>query len=356
MIELVGDYQNGYLYGTLSDYKIDVRTLGTEKAIWLTLNIQYGDRTWSHTFDVPFFEGNAIMYINNYVHSVITQALVMPTVSLDSIQINSFELAQVTVAISELNYETDTIIATRSFYMMPGEITPIAKSAIDGGARVLLNAHQSEFLDERAVISYTFLSNIMPISIKATHYSGDVDKIITEDASDLLLHSISIPFKLLLAANVVNYSLRLYFTGLSFIELGLANLMDEPMEHRLFQYQNQFGTVSFVEFTGEFEEEEQFKSDVQEYIANNISQLQEVAYSESKPLEINTGYIWDINKHHQIRALIRSYQKYLVMDGLIRIVNAGTNKIKPYTSKKRLYNETLKFKIAQNDNFSNRIF
>ena len=68
-----GDYTAANIYGTSNGFKIKATTTDTDTFLSVKLTVNFNGEEWIHTFEVPFFQNKAELYIENYIHSIITQ-------------------------------------------------------------------------------------------------------------------------------------------------------------------------------------------------------------------------------------------------------------------------------------------
>jgi hypothetical protein len=357
-IRYIGDYQDDYIYGTFDDKKVlvEIPPNSPLKVCTIQLTVTYNTKVWTHEFEIPFYKLNVEFPISHYVHSIITNAWEEPTVATNGVQLRSYDMAKVRVLVVNPDQGDSRGLEDVEFYMVTGMITPLPITDIEYGSRVLLNAAQTVFASSQAVLTYTFLSNALPGSVQINKPSGSSVINIVSGPNSYYLHTISIPMRNIIAPEVDLYGLKVFFTATSNIDLGNIYLMPTQVDHHLLAYQNIHSTLSVIEMTGSAEFSEQIRTAQDTYVNNNVDLMQETEFSESMPIEFSTGFIHDKAKYSMLRELIKSYHKYLI-DGskLIPLVNNGTQKLSPYTSRERIYAEKIKFKKATNDNFSNRI-
>ena len=359
----IGDFQNNCIYGTLNNQLIKVKTVDDAVFIKCEVSIECNGEVWSHTFESPFYNSVAELYVSNFVHSFMSQQFQLPT-SLHEISLIYSALAKVTIEVNEHSSEAVLDSTEFNFFMLAGSIEPIPMLSINENQRVLLPVSQSLVLDKKSTICFSYLSSTPPIELQ--FFEGDKSGKITLDfnTSELYCQTLIVPVEKIYQAGVDShskgfdsYNLELRFEEGESLSFGELAMSDNYIDFHQVLYQNEFGLVSVADFLGYAERNEEFKTQIQEFIANRSSMLSEIDKSESYPIELNTGYIWDAKKHEMLKSLIRSFNKYFLLnEDFIPIVNDGVQKIKPYSTNNYQQEETLKFKIASNDHSANRIF
>ena len=352
-----GDYQNDYIYGTLKKHSIVIETEDNATYLSCDLSVLFNGTTWQHVFEIPFYNNMATCYFENYVHSLITQKFGNPDINLNEISINSFQLARVVVNIEEKN-ELGTINSQiLQFYMTLGNFDKVSLDLLENSnKKTALPISHTSFVSQNGAISFSFLSKTLPTKFRAQDSESTKETVLSFSATILYLHTITIPIVSFIQSNLTEYALSISFLDNTNFSLGTFHIIDNVVDHHQIAYQNQFGSISTIEFFGETIRSEEFNTRVEEFANNNSVVLRESDISESFPFSINTGYIWDSEKHTMLKMLIGSFNKFLIENGqLISISNNGLQKLTPYQTKNYLKEETLKFKLSTNDNSANRL-
>jgi len=345
-----GDYTDNNIYGTSKNYRISVETENNAAFLACNLQVNFNGQFWEHDFEIPFFNNTAELYFENYIHSIITQNFQLNTLDKENIQFHHFNLAEVSMTLKEMEQNNVLDEIDYSFYMSLGSFNTIAYNDIVNGNKTLLPVKNSLFQTKKGLLSFSFISKTLPNKLIIDNSLELVELDITSTSTTLLIHSIVIPVKLIEGSETNNLNIALKFQDETMIALGDFNLLNRAVDHNTIAYQNEFGTLSILEFTGYRKDHEVIKTSINNLNAISSNVLFETEIEESNSFTINTGYIIDTLKYGMIRNLIRSYNKYLLEETNIKIVNNGNQKLKPYSSNYYENNESLKFKLAENAN------
>lgn len=351
----LGDYLNNYIYGTLNNHSIRVATVDDAVYLKCDLTLTLGSDTWNHTFKVPFFNDNAELNIEPYVHSFLTQKFSIGAYNPAAINVFGFNFCSVSITIEEWDNTSMLDSISRSFKMILGKFDELNSSVLSS-QKIQLNAIQSKYHSSKGTLTFSLISPVSPEAVIVTTATGAVEETITS-AAYAYPYTLTVPLSLFINENTETFSVEVRFPDESTMNLGEFFVMDNVTDHTLVAYQNEFGTLSFLEFSGERTDSQDFNSSLQELNINNSNRLRENSFTESLPIELNTGFIYDQEKHQALRKLITSYNKFILMNDLLKyLVNDGSNKLQPYKTDTYIKNESLKFKLATNDNPALRIF
>lgn len=354
----IGDYQDNYIYGTLNNNILKMDTGGMRVTSYsCTITVNYNSDSWNHNFNVPIYNDVAELHFEHFVHSLLTKNFQLPEVVSNEVKVHSFDMAAITVDIEEKDEATVLSTLQLNFKMVPGKVNAVAESAIDSTTKVMLPMDQTEFITKEGILCYTFISKDLPTELLGTYNENEVSTTLNLPNTLKKLHTIVIPVTKHFDDDYDNIRIKMKFADASEFDINEINIIDNYADYHLIAYQNTHNTVSIIEMLGERKDDNQFNSTTQSQVIDYKENLREVDFSESLPVAINTGYIWDQKKYNMIRELIGSFNKNLYIDAVFhRIVNAGRQSIRPYNTNNRLQNETLKFKFAKNDLSTNRIF
>lgn len=343
----IGDYTANTIHGTLNNEKIKVTTTTENSYLLCALTVNFNSVVWTHTFEVPFFNGAAELYFANYIHSLMTQKFNNLQFLTSEITTHSFDLANVSVIITERKDGADIDQHTIAFYYMIGKFTPFLYSSISGNNVMLLQATTTKVLSRKALFGFSFLSDEQPNKVVV----NDVEIDINSQPTTKLLHSIIVPINLIVAATVEEFTFKIKFPSGAEINAGSIYILENEIDHNLMFYQNEFGALSSIEFTGEITFEDAFKSDEFSISSNGNLLSVESKIDLSNIFKVNTGYIFDEDKHKMITTLLKSFNRFSYNNNQFkRVTLSGTHKLSPYQSGNPDYNEDLNFKIAENDN------
>lgn len=351
-----GEYFSNNIYGTSNKNKVKVQTADDATFLSCELEVLFNNSAWSHTFEIPFFNNVAELYFENYIHSIITQKFNIQDIDIDNYKFYDFDLASINMKLKEMQQNDVLSELEHDFYMILGKFDALSVDSLNSGVKRILPTKQTNFLTEEGILSFSFLCTNYPNKIIVNNGVTESQITLPSSTTNYKLHTVTIPIKKIASSISTALTLTLKFANGSSFDLGQFNVIDKGVDHNTVFFQNNYGTISIVEFNGEFKEDENYKTNVQQYSSNNSSNLNEIDISASLPFIINTGYIWDQQKYNILRALIKSYNKYLIKETIINIINNGTQKLMPYKSNYYLNNETLKFKLSENDDIHYRTF
>lgn len=342
-----GDYITGTIHGTLNNEKIKVTTATENSYLLCALTVNFNSEVWTHTFEVPFFNGDAELYFANYIHSLMTQKFNNLQFLTSQITTHSFDLANVSVVITERKDGADIDEHTIEFYYMIGKFTPFLYSSISGTNVIFLPVNTTKIFTRKALFGFTFLAAEQPDKVVV----NGVEIAITSQPTIRLLHSIIVPIDLVVGSTVEEFTFKIKFPSGAEIDAGSIYVLENGVDHNLMFYQNEFGALSTIEFTGEITFEDAFKSDDFSISSNGNLLTVESKIDLSNIFKVNTGYIFDESKHKMITTLLKSFNRFSYDNNqFTRVTLNGTHKLSPYQSGLPDYNEDLNFKISENDN------
>ena len=133
-----GDYTAANIYGTSKGFKIKATTTDTDTFLSVKLTVNFNGEEWVHTFEVPFFQNKAELYIENYIHSIITQKFEVPSFFVNDYKINSYDLATVKMELSEMKANVSVSDHVSTFYMVLGNFITVSQSALTNGTKYSL--------------------------------------------------------------------------------------------------------------------------------------------------------------------------------------------------------------------------
>ncbi len=346
-----GNYTNGYLYGTLNENKIIVTSEEEDTFLSVVLTVDFNGETWTHPFEVPFFSGSAELYFENYIHSLITQKFNDLDFDTSAIVLHDFDIAAVNVVMTEIRESEELDTETIDFYLMLGNITPVLFTDFASGTKTLLPTAQANYGTPKKILTFSFLSATTPTKIKV----NTTEIALTLPATTKTLHTLSIPVSAL-ALTTQSIDLQFIFADESTMDLGSFSIFKVGFEQNLILFQNQFGALSCIEFTGDFEDEDGYKPTEFQRKNGHTSELTTSELSILTSYKINTGYVWHNSQFSAMDALMKSFNMFLKADGLKRIIPNGTQKINKQKTRTTDKNEDFKFKLTKNDNIYNGIF
>lgn len=344
-----GDYYNGKIYTTSSNNKIKVVTEDDANFLSCEITVVLNDLEWSHPFEIPFFNDEAELYFDNYIHSIITQMFNLQTVNLEAITNTAFPLADITLTLKEMNQNTVLSELDYNFSMLLGNLDVLDEADLDNGLVKLLPNHNPLFITDKGVLSYSYLSDTTPTQLIVDDGLEIRTINLSLPASNSYLQNLVIPVKLIDSSISKSLTLSLKFSNNTVLVLGDVSVIDKGTDHNIILYQNNNGTLSFIEMTGELKEEEQFQIDVFTNTSQNISSLNISEIKINTSYSLNTGYWLDARKYKMLSALLKSYNIYLGATNAKKIVLSKTQNITPYQTDNYENNETLNFKLAKND-------
>lgn len=351
----LGDYLNNHIYGTLNNNSIRVATVNDAVYLSCDLTLTLGSDTWNHTFKVPFFNDNAELNIEPYVHSFLTQKFSIGSYGSAAINVFGFNFCDIAIDIEEWDNNSMLDSISRSFKMILGKFDELDSAALST-QKINLNPVQSVFHSHKGTLAFSLITPVSPEAVIITTESGAVEETITS-VGYAYPYTLTVPLSLFINENTEDFSVAIRFPDQSTMDLGDFIVSTNTVDHTLVAYQNEVGTLSFLEFSGERTDSQNYNSSMQELNINNSNRLRENSFSESLPIELNTGFIYDSKKHEALRKLITSFNKFILINSDLKyLVNDGTNKLQPYRTDTFIKNESLKFKLATNDNPALRIF
>lgn len=351
-----GDYYSDHIYGTLNNNKVKVQTNADANFLCCELQAIFNGETWSHLFEIPFFNNEAEFYFENYIHSIITQKFTLPAVDIENYKFYHFGLASINMKLKEMQQHTVLSELEHDFYMTLGRFNPIGVDDLSNGLKYLLPTNQTPFLTENGLLSYSFLSSSLPNQLTINDGENESEIMLTSASNGGYLHTLIIPIKHIMSSVSTAYTLSLKFSNGFYFDLGQVHLLDEGIEHRTIAYQNSCGTLSFFELTGELTSYHQYKPNHFEYGIDNYASLNTTAIAINQTYSINTGYILDESKYEMLVTLLKSFNVFIWDEDWKKIVLSNSQKITPYKSDYYLNNEALKFKLSKHDAIHYRSF
>lgn len=345
-----GNYNNGVIYGTLNNDKIIATTSQNANFLSCELQVVLGGTTWSHTFDIPFFENKAEFFFDNYIHSIITQKFNKPALDTTAISFSQYNLASVTMTLKEMQQNTVLDTLTRSFFITLGKISPILLSAINTGFVAVLPTKTSQYITQNGVICVSFIANALPTKLNVNNGVTNTVIDLTVTTVTNKLHTICIPVKAINSVMSTHLKLSLNFGNTYVHNLGDFNIIDDDVDHNLVAFQNLFGTLSVFEFLGELKEDWQYSAALSETTTNKNKTLNVSDIERNTTYAIKTGYWMDEARYNLLDALLKSFNIFIVSQELKEIVLSSRTRITPYKSNFYENNETINFKLSSNDN------
>lgn len=342
-----GDYLDNKIYGTAVNKKIKVTTEDEANFLLCQVSVSYNGLEWTHPFEAPFFSDAAELYFENYIHSIIIQNLKEFTVSKDAISLTSFDIASVQVVLKEMK-ESDLLEELElNFYMSLGTFEALDYTELENGSRLILPTNNSNFITKNGIVSFSFFTAETPGKVFLKSYTNTLEFIVDESEANLLLHTVFIPIKLSNALNNKYFTVSLGF-GDDILKLAEFTINTIGADHATIIYQNDYGTLSALEFTGEISTPEEFKIS-NDTNSNNGTSTTKTNNIENNSLKyLDTGHILDESKYRMLLELIRSYNIFYLSDKLEKLTLTGDTKITPYVTKRPFSNEILTFKVSEN--------
>ena len=350
-----GNYYNDTLYGTSNNQKVLVET--TDNAIYLSceLEVIFNGEVWAHVFEIPFFNNMAEFYFENFIHSIITQKFTVDQMDKDNYKFLHFEFASIRMVLKEM-IENDILDQQElSFSMTLGSYDAISLSEIEQGNQYLLPISNTSLLTKKGIVSFSFVSQNLPEILIVSDGVNESQIGLTPSETSWKLHCLTIPIKNILSEGSDELTLSLKF-GQTIIALGKFIIIGAAIDHTMVTYQNEFGTLSIIEFIGELKQEQNYKFGEFKHRKNNRSILSTTSIEKNKLYMVNTGYILDSLKYEMLSDLLKSFNTYLWDTDLKKMIVARSQRLKPYRSNYYLNNETIKFKLSENDDILHRIF
>ena len=347
-----GDYIDAHIYGTANNHKIKVSTTDDATFLSCKLTVDFNGEEWIHTFEAPFFQNTAELYFENYIHSIITQKFKLDELTVDDYKFYSFDLAVVKMELKEMDANVILSELELNFSMVLGNFAALKESFLTDGVKRLLPVAQANFLTDNGVLSFSFLATTYPSKLIV----NDVSKTLpTADTTTKKLHTLTIPVKKIISA-ASELKLTLNFASNGSFELGSFSVLNEGVDHNLIAYQNEFGTLSVIELTGELQTDEEYKESIFRHSNAKKVTLTPTKIEIKKMYMLNTGHMRDVSKYRMLQSVLKSFNRFISDDGLQRIILSSAQRIKPFKSDYYLNNETLKFKLSENDDIYYRAF
>jgi hypothetical protein len=350
----LGDYENNKIYGTLENKKLKVTTVADANFLKVELTVVFGALTWTHPFDVPFFNNEAELYFENYIHSIITQNLEVSGISNSEFNFTSFDIAAVTCVLKEM--ENDAVLEelTYNFHMALGDVSFVDFTNLAAG-KYFAPIKQSNITTFQNVLSFSFYAALFPQKVLIKIDGVTTEITLPTYTSAKKLHTLFIPVQKIIAASVASFSLSLKFADATVFDFGEFHVINEIVDHSLLVYQNSYGTLNSVEFTGAKKTPVSFKSKENIFINNNRTNITTNVIEQSEQVNIDTGYIRDFNKYSMIINLLKSFNIY-DFSNLKKLVSKTSHKITPYETDNYTQREILTFKYSENDDIYYRGF
>ena len=351
-----GNYYSNNIYGTSNNNKVKVKTTTDANFLSCELHVVFNDEEWSHTFEVPFFNNEAEFYFENYIHSIITQKFNIQNIDTNNYKFYDFDLASVNMKLKEMQQDNLLSELEHNFFMILGSFNELSIDFLNSGIKRILPTKSTYFLTEKGLLSFSFLSTNYPNKLVVNNGISESQITLPSSTTSKKLHTITIPIKNIVSPVSTALTLTLKFSNGSSFDLGLFNVIDEGVDHHTIVFQNGHGTISIIELTGELKADQQYKSDVFKYITENKLSLNSTKIDIKKSYALNTGYLLDYSKYEMLYSLLKSFNIYLIDSILLKMILNSTQKIMPYKSNYYLNNETLKFKLSENDDIHYRVF
>ena len=111
-----------------------------------------------------------------------------------------------------------------------------------------------------------------------------------------------------------------------------------------------------MEQTGQLQTDEQYKESTFKHTNNEKGSLSPTKIEIKKMYVLNTGLILDFTQYEMLKSLLKSFNRYLLEDGVKRIILSSAQRITPFKTDDYLRNENLKFKLSENDDIYYRAF
>ncbi|WP_340074570.1 hypothetical protein [Leptobacterium sp. I13] len=352
-----GEYYSNNIYGTSNNHKAVVQTVDGATFLLCELTVTFNGDVWTHTFEAPFFNDEAELYFENYVHSIITQKFELAGITMEDYQFYAFGLASINMKLKEMQQNTLLSELEHDFFMILGRYDALSMDFLTSGVKRLLPVKNTSFLTEQGLLSFSFLSTTLPDVLVVDDGVTESEITLPATATTAYLHTLTIPVKKVVSGVSASLALSLKFSTGFVIELGTFNIIDGGIGHTVFAYQNLFGALSIIEFTGELEIEKQYKTDEYEFVDGNVVSLNTTAIDTQNGYSVNTGYLLDVAKYEMLYSLLKSFNVFIHLEeGLKKMIVNRTQKLNPYRSNYYLNNETLKFKLSKNDDIHYGIF
>lgn len=351
----LGNYEENKLYGTLENNKIKVTTSANANFLKVELSVVFGAFNWNHNFEIPFFNNEAELYFENYIHSIITQKLEVFEINTTDFNFASFDIAGVTCVLKEMENNTELDTKTINFSMVLGDVGFVNFSNVVDAGKYFLPIKHSIATTLKNLLSFSFYATLFPIKVRLA-INGVVSEInLPSYTSSKKLHTLFVPVEKIIGANTSSFTLSLVFSDNSVFNFGEFYILPPEVDHSLLVYQNSYGTLTSIEFTGAKQYPISFKSKENIFIRNNKTVSTTNTTEEKSEVIINTGYIRDSYKYDMLIDLLRSFNIY-ELPTLKKLTKKLSQKITPFDTDNYTQNETLTFKYSENDNIYYRGF
>mgnify|MGYP000106095476 CR=1 FL=1 len=351
----LGNYEENKLYGTLENNKILVATVNNANFLKVELSVVFGTFNWNHNFEIPFFNNEAELYFENYIHSIITQKLEVSEIDITDFNFTSFDVAAITCVLKEMENNTELDTKTINFSMVLGDVNFVNFSNVIDAGKYFLPIKQSTTTTLKNLLSFSFYATLFPVKVQL-EINGVISEInLPSYTSTKKLHTLFIPIQKIIGTNIDSFTLSLVFSDNSVFNFGEFYVLPPEVDHSLFFYQNSYGTLTSIEFTGEKKYPISFKSSENIFVVNNKSISSTNVTEEKEEVIIDTGYIRDEFKYNMIVDLLRSFNIY-ELPTLKKLTKKLSQKIMPFETDNYTQKETLTFKYSENDNIYYRGF
>lgn len=351
-----GAYYNLNIYGTTNNNQIVVETEDQATFLSCTLNVTFNNFNWTHTFEIPFFNNTAQFYFENYIHSIITQKFKTPTVNYNEINIHSFDVARIDMTLIEMQNSTILEQQNYSFFMTLGNFDTLDITALAPSYTSVINTPQTQYITDKGVICFSFFASQLPLAVILNTPELQKEIPVVNTSTTHFIHTITIPVKTVYNYTSNNINLSLKFNDDVVLNINDFFILKQSIDHNNIAYQNSNGTLSILEFLGELKTENNYKTDVFDFIDNNTFSMNTNKIEIQEIYKINTGYITDPIKYDMLKSVLNSFNIFIMNKVLLKIILNNSQKLMPYKSNYYLNNESLTFKLAQNDNIHYRIF
>jgi len=300
--------------------------------------------------EIPFFDDLAEFYFENYLHSIITQKFNVPLLDLENIKFHEFSLASIAMRLKEMEQTTVLEELERTFFMTLGRFEALPIANLDAGEHKLLPLSNSIFITNKGLLDFSFLSSTLPTELIVNNGIIETQIALPSQTVTDKLHSVTVPVSTIFNGDSTALNLSLKFTDNTILVLGEFHIVDEGLDHNIIVFQNNYGTVSTIELTGELKTDQQYQANIFINSNENRRSLNATEIQTNESYAINTGYWLDENKYTVLSNVLKSFNIYLLQaNSLKEIVLNGNQKLMPYKTNYYQNNETLKFKISKND-------
>ncbi|WP_299011992.1 hypothetical protein [uncultured Polaribacter sp.] len=351
----LGNYEENKLYGTLENNKILVATVNNANFLKVELSVVFDAFNWNHNFEIPFFNNEAELYFENYIHSIITQKLEVSEIDVTDFNFTSFDIAAITCVLKEMENNTELDTKTINFSMVLGDVNFVNFSNVVDAGKYFLPIKQSTSTTLKNLLSFSFYATLFPVKVRL-EINGVISEInLPSYTSSKKLHTLFIPVEKIIGTNIDSFTLSLVFSDNSVFTFGKFYVLPPEVDHSLLVYQNSYGTLTSIEFTGAKKSPISFKSKENIFIRNNKTSITTNVIEEKSEIYLDTGYIRDESKYDMIINLLKSFNIY-ELPSLKRLITKTPQKITPLETDNFTQRETLIFKYSENDNIYYRGF